>query len=49
MKYTRTRISTLKTRINDGIMLLTIRAPSPNTMLVALIVGPAALMMYRSL
>ena len=49
MKTATARISSIRTRVSDGITLLSIRAPSPNTLMLALILGPAMLMALRSI
>ena len=49
MKAATSQFSRITTRLSDGITLLNIRAPSPNTLLLALILGPALLLALRSL
>ena len=49
MKTASTRITSIRSRLSDRITLLSIRAPSPNTVLLALILGPATLMALRSI
>ena len=49
MKTATAQISSIATRLNDGTARLSIRAPSPNTLLLSLILGPAILMVLRSL
>ena len=49
MKTATAQISRITTRLSDGTALLNIRAPSPNTLLLALILGPALLIALRSL
>ena len=48
MKTSRTRLTSIRTGISDRITLFSIRAPSPNTLMLALILGPAMLMALRS-
>ena len=49
MKTATAQISSIRTSLSDGTARLSIRAPSPNTLLLALILGPALLMALRSL
>ena len=49
MTTTTTNINRITTRLSDGITHLSIRAPSPNTLMLALILGPATLMALRSI
>ena len=49
MKTASTRITNIRSRLSEGITLLSTRAPSPNTVLLALILGPATLMALRSI
>ncbi len=49
MKAATAQFSRITTRLNDGTARLSIRAPSPNTLLLALILGPALLIALRSL
>ena len=49
MKTVTTQISSIRTRLSDGAVPLGIRAPSPNTLMLALILGPALLIALRSL
>jgi len=49
MKTASTRTTSIRSRLSEGITLISIRAPSPNTVLLALILGPATLMALRSI
>ena len=49
MKTATAQFSRITTRLSDGITLPSIRAPSPITLLLALILGPALILALRSL
>ena len=49
MKTATAQFSRITTRLSDGAALPSIRVPSPNTLLLALILGPFTLLALRSL
>ena len=49
MKTATAQISSIRTSLSDGNARLSIRAPSPNTLMLALILGPATLLALRSI
>ncbi len=49
MKTATAQISRITTRLNGGTARISIHAPSPSALMLALILGPALLMALRSL